>query len=47
MKAAVLHASGAPPRYEDFAEPTPNEDEALVSVKAASLKVGGTGWPRR
>jgi hypothetical protein len=38
MKAAVLHALGTAPRCEDFADPTPNEDEALVSVKAASLK---------
>ena len=29
---------GAAPRYEDFADPTPNENEAVVSVKAASLK---------
>ena len=38
MKAAVLHALGEAPSYEGFAEPTPNKDEALVSVKAASLK---------
>jgi NADPH:quinone reductase-like Zn-dependent oxidoreductase len=38
MKAAVLHALGDAPRYEDFAEPTPNNDEALVRVRAASLK---------
>jgi NADPH:quinone reductase-like Zn-dependent oxidoreductase len=38
MKAAVLHALGEAPRYEDFAEPTPDKDEALVSVRAASLK---------
>jgi NADPH2:quinone reductase len=38
MKAAVLHALGAVPRYEDFAEPAPNKDEALVSLRAASLK---------
>jgi NADPH:quinone reductase-like Zn-dependent oxidoreductase len=38
MKAAVLHALGTAPRCEDFADPTPNEDEALVSVKAPSLK---------
>jgi hypothetical protein len=31
MKAAVLHALGDAPRYEDFAEPTPNKDEALVA----------------
>jgi NADPH:quinone reductase-like Zn-dependent oxidoreductase len=38
MEAAVLHDLGEPPRFEDFAEPTPNDDEALVSTKAASLK---------
>jgi NADPH2:quinone reductase len=38
MKAAVLHALGETPRYEEFAEPTPDRDEALVSVRAASLK---------
>jgi NADPH2:quinone reductase len=37
MKAAVLHALGTTPRYEDFAEPTPNNDETLVHMKAASL----------
>lgn len=38
MKAAVLHAYGTPPRYEDFPTPTRHEHEALVTVKAASLK---------
>ena len=38
MKAAVLHALGEVPRYEEFAEPTPDRDEALVQVRAASLK---------
>lgn len=38
MKAAVLHALGDVPRYEEFAEPTPDKDEALVWVRAASLK---------
>jgi NADPH:quinone reductase-like Zn-dependent oxidoreductase len=38
MKAAVLHAVGETPRYEDFEEPVPNEDEALVRMRAASLK---------
>jgi NADPH:quinone reductase-like Zn-dependent oxidoreductase len=38
MRAAVLHALGDAPRYEDFAEPTPDKDEALVNVRAASLK---------
>jgi NADPH2:quinone reductase len=38
MKAAVLHALGDPPRYEDFPDPQPGHNEALVHVKAASLK---------
>ncbi|MGH9730999.1 MAG: quinone oxidoreductase family protein [Candidatus Acidiferrales bacterium] len=38
MKAAVLHALGKAPRFEAFAEPIPGKDEALVRVRAASLK---------
>src|SRR5260370_26896332 len=39
MKAAVLHELGKAPRFEDFAEPTPgNNEEALIRVCAASLK---------
>src|SRR5260370_13052274 len=38
MKAAVLHAFGQSPRYEDFADPQATEGEVLVRVKAASLK---------
>lgn len=39
MKAAVLHAQGELPRFEDFPEPIPtNENETVVRVKAASLK---------
>lgn len=38
MKAAVLHAFGQSPRYEDFADPQAIEGEVLVRVKAASLK---------
>jgi len=38
MKAAVLHQLGQPPRFEDFAEPAAGKDEALVRVRAASLK---------
>jgi NADPH:quinone reductase-like Zn-dependent oxidoreductase len=38
MKAAVLHAFGQSPRYEDFADPQVTEGEVLVRVKAASLK---------
>lgn len=38
MKAAVLHALGATPRCEDFAEPIAQDGEALIRVRAASLK---------
>jgi NADPH2:quinone reductase len=38
VKAAVLHALGQPPRYEDFADPQAIEGEVLVRIKAASLK---------
>jgi NADPH:quinone reductase-like Zn-dependent oxidoreductase len=38
MKAAVLHTLGKAPRFEEFAEPAAGKDEALVRVRAASLK---------
>lgn len=38
MKAAVLHELGKAPRFEQFAEPTASKDEAVVRVRAASLK---------
>jgi NADPH:quinone reductase-like Zn-dependent oxidoreductase len=38
MKAAVLYTPGEPPRCEPFPEPVPGPDEALVHVRAASLK---------
>jgi NADPH:quinone reductase-like Zn-dependent oxidoreductase len=38
MNAAVLHALGESPRFEDFADPVPTEGEVLVRIKAASLK---------
>ncbi len=38
MKAAVLHALGQPPRFEDFPDPEPGQGEVIVHVKAASLK---------
>ena len=38
MKAAVLHELGKAPRFEDFAEPAAGKDEAVVRVRAASLK---------
>ncbi len=38
MKAAVLHALGQPPRFEEFSDPQPGQDEVIIHVKAASLK---------
>ena len=38
MKAAVLWELGKAPKYEEFAEPVAGEGEALVRVRAASLK---------
>lgn len=38
MNAAVLHTFGSPPRFEQFPDPVPTEGEALVQVRAASLK---------
>lgn len=37
MKAAVVHDSGRAPRYEDFPEPSPEENEVVVQIKAAAL----------
>jgi NADPH:quinone reductase-like Zn-dependent oxidoreductase len=38
MKAAVLHELGKPPRCEDFSEPAAGHQEAVVQVRAASIK---------
>ncbi len=38
MKAAVLHALGQPPRFEDFPDPDTRPGEVIVHVRAASLK---------
>src|SRR5215213_8529487 len=38
MKAAVLYKLGDSPKYEDFPDPTPGEDEVLVQVKAVALE---------
>src|ERR1700744_5255548 len=39
MKAAVLYPNGEAPRYMDQPDPVPqNEDEILVTVKAAAIK---------
>lgn len=50
MHAAVLHTPGQPPRYELFPDPVPGPGEAIVQVRAASLKpierlmAGGTHY---
>jgi NADPH2:quinone reductase len=38
VKAAVLHRFGKSPRYEDFADPTPGQDEIVIQVKAVALE---------
>lgn len=38
MKAAVLHAFGERPRYEEFPDPVPGDGEVLVEVKAVALE---------
>ena len=38
MKAAVLYKLGESPRYAEFADPVAGAEEALVRVRAASLK---------
>ncbi len=38
MKAAVLHKFGKAPRCEDFADPTPGQDEIVIQVKAVALE---------
>jgi NADPH:quinone reductase-like Zn-dependent oxidoreductase len=39
MKAAVLHQLGVAPKYEDFPDPVPqNDNQVVITVKAASIK---------
>ncbi|CAL1517408.1 zinc-binding alcohol dehydrogenase family protein [Chitinophaga sp. MM2321] len=38
MKAAVINNFGITPRYEDFVDPVPSNDEILVHVKAVVLE---------
>lgn len=38
MHAAVLHALGTTPRFEEFPEPIPGDGEVLIRVSAAALK---------
>jgi NADPH:quinone reductase-like Zn-dependent oxidoreductase len=37
MRAAVVHAWGEAPKYEEFRDPEPAEGEALLTVRAAGL----------
>ena len=37
MKAAVLHALGSAPRYEDVADPVPQPGQVVLTMRAASL----------
>ncbi|MFJ4651158.1 zinc-binding alcohol dehydrogenase family protein [Nocardia sp. NPDC088792] len=38
MKAAVLHEIGGVPRYEDFPDPIPGDDEIVLEVKAVAVE---------
>src|ERR1700757_1735782 len=38
MKAAGLHTLGSAPRFEQFPDPEPDENEVIVHVRAAALK---------
>ena len=38
MQAALPHALGKSPRFEEFPDPTPGEGEVLINVSAAALK---------
>jgi NADPH:quinone reductase-like Zn-dependent oxidoreductase len=38
MNAAVLHAHNKPPHFEEFPNPSVEEDEVMVHVQAAALK---------
>src|SRR5260370_32982718 len=40
MHAAVLHALGKPPRFEEFPGPTPGEGEGVMHVGGAAVKPG-------
>src|SRR5258708_40362005 len=43
MKAAVIHALGQPPRFEDFPEPTAGGGGVGVNVPAPGLHPFGRG----
>ena len=44
MKAAVLHAFGEAPHYEEFPDPVAEQGEQMVTVKAASLTTISKAW---
>src|SRR5579863_579482 len=37
MQAAVVSVVGQPPRYQEFANPVPAENEILIHMRAAGL----------
>src|SRR6185312_7635524 len=37
-KAAVLHEIGGIPRYQDFPDPVPGDDEVVIDVKAVAVE---------
>lgn len=38
MRAAVLHQFGAVPRYEEFPDPEPGPEDAVIAVRAVALE---------
>jgi NADPH2:quinone reductase len=38
MKAAVLHEPGGIPKYQDFADPRPNDDQILIEMRAVAVE---------
>ena len=38
MQAAVVNEFGQAPKYQSFNEPTPEEGEAIIRVRAAGLR---------
>jgi NADPH:quinone reductase-like Zn-dependent oxidoreductase len=53
MRAAVLHAFGQVPQWEEFPQPVPHDGEELIEVTAAPLNnidrvpADGSHWPER
>ncbi len=38
MKAAVLHETGGIPKYQEFADPVPNDDQVLIEMRAVAVE---------